>query len=52
MKLVITPEPDTKIRLNFYFKPLDKPIKIQEKKIETPERRGFVVVEWGGILNY
>jgi len=30
------------------FKPLDKPIKVQEQKIITPKRTGFTVVEWGG----
>lgn len=51
MNLVIKPVPDTMIRLNFYFKPhLDK-IEIEEPKIETPERTGFTVVEWGGLLD-
>lgn len=50
MNLIISPQPDTVIRLNFYFKPLEKPVNIQEPTIISPERRGFTVVEWGGIL--
>ncbi len=51
MNLIISPQPDTVIRLNFYFKPLNKEINIQEPVIITPERIGFTVVEWGGVLD-
>ena len=30
------------------FKGLDKPIQVEEQKLETTERNGFVAVEWGG----
>ena len=30
------------------YKGLNKPIKVEEQKIITPERKGFVAVEWGG----
>lgn len=50
MALNISPQPDTIIRLNFYFKPLEKEIKINKPSIITPQRQGFTVVEWGGIL--
>lgn len=49
MNLVISPEPQTLIRLNFYFKPLDERVDIKSPVITTPERNGFTVVEWGGI---
>tara|TARA_Y100000310_G_scaffold337773_1_gene425736 strand:- start:2245 stop:2874 length:630 start_codon:yes stop_codon:yes gene_type:complete len=51
MKLVINPIPDSVIRLDFYFKPIDERIDIREPEIKTPKREGFVVVEWGGILD-
>jgi len=51
MNLIITPEPDTLIRLNFYFKPHSEKIELNEPTIETPKRNGFTVVEWGGILD-
>lgn len=30
------------------FKGLEEYIEIPEQKLETPERKGFVVVEWEG----
>ena len=51
MNLLISPLPDTMIRLNFHFKPLDKEKLLDEPTIVTPERSGFTVVEWGGILD-
>ena len=51
MNLIITPEPETTIRLNFYFKPHSEKIEIREPIIETPKRTGFTVVEWGGLLD-
>ncbi|MBI2152078.1 hypothetical protein HYU21_05095 [Candidatus Woesearchaeota archaeon] len=51
VNLLISPQPDTLIRLNFYFKPLNKVISIKEPVIITPKRNGFTVVEWGGMLN-
>lgn len=51
MGLNIHPKPDTLIRLNFYFTPLKQLEKINEPYIKTPDRKGFTVVEWGGILD-
>ena len=45
MPLTIKPEPDTTIRV---FKGLENSIKVEEQSLETPERKGFVAVEWGG----
>ena len=50
MNLIIDPKPDTIIRLNFYFKPIDEKTDLIKPKIETPTREGFTVVEWGGVL--
>jgi len=47
--LIITPKPNTLIGLDFYFKPLKNRI-IPQPKINTPERKGFVAIEWGGML--
>jgi hypothetical protein len=47
--LNISPKPDTVIRILMDFKPLDKPIPVLDYRIETPERNGFTVVEWGGV---
>lgn len=51
MNLIITPKPDTEIRLIFYFKGIDEPYNIEKPIIKTPDRKGFTVVEWGGTLS-
>ena len=48
MPLEITPKPDTLIRIVMEFKGLEKEIEVKEQKLETPQRNGFTVVEWGG----
>lgn len=47
-KLTVTPEPDTLIRVFMAFKALEKPVDIEPQTVETPQRNGFTVVEWGG----
>ena len=48
MPIEVNPKPDTMIRIIMEFKPLDKPIKVNEQVITTPIRKGFTLVEWGG----
>jgi hypothetical protein len=48
--LNVTPAPDTVIRILMDFQPLNKKISVQGFDIRTPERKGFTVVEWGGVL--
>ena len=47
-KLSVTPQPDTLIRVFMAWYPSDVYVKICPQIIETPERNGFTVVEWGG----
>lgn len=47
-KLEISPKPDSMLRVFMAYKPLNKLIDIEEQKLETFERKGFTVVEWGG----
>ena len=49
MPLSIDPNPDTLIRVLMVFKGLDNPIEVEEQQLITPERKGFVAVEWGGV---
>ncbi len=49
MPLEINPKPDTLIRVWMEFKGLDKYEEVKEQQLQTPERNGFVAVEWGGI---
>ena len=48
--LDISPEPDTVIRVLMDFSPLQETIDVEEYEIKTPERKGFTVIEWGGVL--
>lgn len=48
--LTVSPEPDTVIRILMDFTPLDKPIAAKGFTIRTPKRKGFTVVEWGGVV--
>jgi hypothetical protein len=47
-QLKITPKPDSMLRIMMVFKPLGKPIKIDEQELKPFVRKGFTVVEWGG----
>lgn len=46
--LVVAPEPDTIIRVFMTYKASDVYVDIEPEEMETPERTGFTVVEWGG----
>ena len=48
MPLTITPAPDTTIRISMEYKGLENTIEVEKQSLETPERKGFVAVEWGG----
>lgn len=47
-KLDIKSSPDSILRVFMVYKALDKEIEVEEPMIETFERNGFTVVEWGG----
>jgi len=47
-KLTISPKPDSIIRVFMVFKPLKEKIEIEEQILQSNEREGFTVVEWGG----
>ncbi|MFK7779784.1 MAG: hypothetical protein QM490_01440 [Candidatus Gracilibacteria bacterium] len=46
--LDITPEPDSMLRVFMVYKPLEEYIEIEEQEIQSFERKGFTVIEWGG----
>ena len=49
--LVVTPKPDAVIRVIMDFRPLWAREPVKPPDLPTPpERRGFSVVEWGGLL--
>lgn len=47
-KLHITPEPDSILRVFMAYKALDKYVGIPEQQLNTFNRSGFSVIEWGG----
>jgi len=48
----ITPAPQTTIRVRVYFEPLlsETSKSVTAPVIQTPERKGFTAVEWGGMV--
>lgn len=51
-KVEISPKPDTFIEFIAYFKPLEKPEKIERLILPpAPERTGFTAIEWGGVID-
>ena len=49
MPLSFSVQPDTVIRVLMEYTPLDEYIEVTEQELPpTPERKGFVAVEWGG----
>lgn len=48
--LVINPQPDSLVRVRLYFEPLKERTFVPKPQIATPERTGFVVSEWGGMV--
>jgi len=50
-EMKIKPEPDSVIRVRFIFMQLEEFTELSAPEFElVPERKGFTVVEWGGLL--
>lgn len=47
-KLHVNPTPDTVIRVFMTWYGTDEAVDIKPQNIETPKRKGFTVLEWGG----
>ena len=48
-KLIITPKPDSLLRVNIHIKKVNEKVNIKEQKLEPFTRVGFTAVEWGGM---
>ncbi|PIY93014.1 MAG: hypothetical protein COY70_00205, partial [Candidatus Magasanikbacteria bacterium CG_4_10_14_0_8_um_filter_42_12] len=48
--LTVTPRPDSVLRVFMSFEPLDAYKKVEPLALTGFERKGFTVVEWGGVL--
>lgn len=51
-KLLVTPAPDSVLRVFMAWKELKEPVKIEPQELTGFERTGFTVVEWGGAKVY
>ena len=49
--LYVRPRPDTVIRIFLDFEGLQKPVTMQPQTLSSIPRKGFTLVEWGGLLN-
>ena len=47
-KLTVTPAPDRECRVFMAYIPLENAVEIEPQELETFERTGFALVEWGG----
>ena len=47
-QLTVEPAPDTVLRVFMAYKPLENMIRILPQKLQTVQREGFTLVEWGG----
>lgn len=50
-KLIITPQPDTLIRIRMHIKKVEKETPIKEQQLVKQERIGYTAVEWGGVIH-
>ena len=48
--LVVVPRPDTTIRVFLDFQGLEKSVSLPTQHLTSTLRRGFTLVEWGGLL--
>ena len=47
-KLLISPKPDSMLRLVIHIKKVDKKVNIPKQSLSKFRRVGFTAVEWGG----
>ncbi len=48
--LIVSPPPDTVIRILMDYEPLNQPIHLSPQTLSAPARHGFTVIEWGGVI--
>ena len=47
-RLEVEPKPDSVLRVFMVFRPLEQSKQVKEQSLQTFERKGFSVIEWGG----
>ena len=48
-KLTVTPAPGSECRIFMAYVPLENPVEFEPQQLQAFERKGFTVVEWGGV---
>ena len=48
-KLIITPKPDSLLRVSIHIKKVNEKVNIKEQKLVSFNRVGFAAIEWGGM---
>lgn len=46
----VSPKPDSTNRILMIAQPINKPFKVKEQNLQKITRKGFALVEWGGVL--
>ena len=49
-KLIISPKPDSILRVAMHVKKVNKKTSIKEQSLTSFDRNGFTAVEWGGVI--
>ncbi len=50
-ELIITPQPDTLIRIRMHVKKVSETTNINEQQLPIQERTGYTAIEWGGVIH-
>ena len=50
-EIIITPKPDSMLRMAMHVKKVDEKINIKEQKLNRFNRTGFSAIEWGGVIH-
>lgn len=50
-EIIITPQPDTLIRIRMHVKKTDEETNIKEQQLTKQERIGYTAIEWGGVIH-
>ena len=50
MPITVDPAPASIQRVFMVYKALDEPIELPEQKLQPFTRKGYTVIEWGGMV--
>ena len=50
-KLLITPKPDSLLRVAIHVKKVNEKVNIKKQQLKKFKRKGFTALEWGGVIH-